>query len=282
MTMFTIHFLKGRKHLLILLTACLFTAKLPGQTAWYTTRNAHSHNDYEQKTPYWLAYEHEFGSIEADIFLGDYDLIVAHDTSELKLNRSFKTLYLENMDSCVRKNSGYPYPDSSRNLQLLIDIKTDSAKTLQKIIDLLKLYPALTRNRHIFFVITGNMPDARTFGEFPDFILFDGVLSRNYTRGQLSKIRMLSDDFRQYSKWQGEGQIPAEDVRKIRSRIENAHREGKQVRLWGAPDSGNAWTRLIQLQVDFINTDHIFDLAEFLQRNRFRYSSPENGIISFK
>ena len=255
------------KRVLIFIPLCFFALLLCGQTVYYTTQNAHSHNDYEQKIPYWMAYDQAFGSIEADIFLRDSELIVAHDEKELQYNRSFRKLYLDNIDSCLRKNHGYPYKDSSRWLQLLIDIKTDSVQTLAKLILLLDQFPALIHNRHIFFVITGNRPGPDSFVHFPDYIWFDGVLSRSYTKGQLSRIKMLSDNFQYYSHWTGEGQIPGEDFEKLRSRIAHAHEDGIRVRFWNAPDFSNSWTQLIKLQVDFINTDHIDELAQYLTHN---------------
>jgi alkaline phosphatase len=257
------------------MTVCLFASGLSAQTIYYTTQNAHSHNDYEQKIPYWMAYDQEFGSIEADIFLRGDDLIIAHDGKELKYNRSFRKLYLENIDSCLKKNAGYPYKDSSRNLQLLIDIKTDSIETLRKLISLLKQYPALIHNRHFFLVITGNRPDPASFSNYPDFIWFDGVLSKPYTKDQLSRIKMLSDDFRHYSQWNGEGQMPVEDFEKLKTRIAQTHQVGIRVRFWNAPDFNNAWGQLIKLPVDIINTDHIDELTQWLQAGHFKYIPPE-------
>ena len=242
----------------------LFALLLRGQTVCYTTQNAHSHNDYEQKIPFRMAYDQAFGSIEADIFLRDSELIVAHDEKEIQYNRSFRKLYLENIDSCLRKNAGYPYKDSSRWLQLLIDIKTDSIETLGKLILLLEQFPSIIHNRHIYLVITGNRPNPDSFSHYPDYIWFDGVLSRSYSKDQLSRIKMLSDNFKYYSQWDGIGQMPAEDFEKIRSRIAQAHKDGIRVRLWNAPDFSNAWSQLIQLQVDYINTDHIDALAQYL------------------
>jgi alkaline phosphatase len=250
---------------------CLSASVLHGQTIYYTTQNAHSHNDYEQKIPYWMAYDQAFGSIEADIFLRNSELIVAHDEKELQYNRSFRKLYLENMDSCVRKNDDYPYKDSSRFLQLLIDIKTDSVETLGRLIILLEQFPALIHNRHIFLVITGNRPDPDSFTCYPDYIWFDGVLARNYSREQLSRIKMLSDNFQNYSHWRGDGQIPAEDIKKLESRIAPAHEDGIRVRFWNAPDFSNAWTQLIHLHVDYINTDHIGALAQYLRNTVVSY-----------
>src|ERR1700750_333937 len=48
----------------------------------YTVANTHSHNDYEQPTPFWMAYQEQFGSIEADIFWLNGQLIVAHNLRE--------------------------------------------------------------------------------------------------------------------------------------------------------------------------------------------------------
>lgn len=244
---------------------CLSSSLLHGQTIYYTTQNAHSHNDYEQQIPYWMAYKQAFGSIEADIFLRNSELIVAHDERELQFKRSFRKLYLENIDSCLHKNAGYPYKDSSRFLQLLIDIKTDSVETLGELIHLLEQFPAVIHNRHIFLVITGNRPRPDSFVQYPDFIWFDGVLSRPYTKDQLTRIKMLSDDFQYYSHWRGEGQMPEADIEKIRLAIARAHENGIRVRFWNAPDFRNAWNQFINLQVDYINTDHIDSLAEYFQ-----------------
>ncbi len=41
----------------------------------YTIANTHSHNDYEQPIPFWTAYNAQFGSIEADVFLVDGRLV---------------------------------------------------------------------------------------------------------------------------------------------------------------------------------------------------------------
>ena len=44
----------------------------------------HSHNDYAQKRPFWGAYEAGADSIEADVFLVDGELLVAHSRNESK------------------------------------------------------------------------------------------------------------------------------------------------------------------------------------------------------
>ena len=61
----------------------------------YTTANAHSHNDYEQASPFSLAYQHRFGSIEADIWLKDGNIFVAHDAKDIQASRTLAALYLD-------------------------------------------------------------------------------------------------------------------------------------------------------------------------------------------
>jgi len=55
----------------ILFGTCLFVCSLFSVQAQYSTINAHSHNDYSQDIPFFLAYKAHFGSIEADIWAVD-------------------------------------------------------------------------------------------------------------------------------------------------------------------------------------------------------------------
>ncbi len=238
------------------------------QQGYYTVANAHSHNDYEQLVPFHLAYNEGFGSIEADIFLQDGILLVSHDTAGLKNKRSLEALYLKPLQSCIQKNNGYPFSDTSRQLQLLIDIKTAAIPTLNRLIYELKQYPDLINNPLIKWVISGNRPADSLYRSYPYFISFDGILGQNYNADALSKIVLMSDNFRNYSKWEGAGKIPENDIHKLLEVIKKSHDLNKPVRFWNAPDSANAWKQLMHLRVDFINTDHIKRISEFFMENK--------------
>jgi alkaline phosphatase len=243
----------------------LAAGSLQAQPVTYTVSNAHSHNDYEQKVPFWLAYNEGFGSIEADIFLRHDSLVVAHSEKELALQRTLEAYYLDPLAACVRKNGGRPFSEASAPLQMLIDIKTDSIYTLARLVAVLGKYPELTGNPGIRFVITGNRPAASLFPTYPSWIWFDGVLSDEYSKGALDRSAMLSDDFESYSKWNGKGVIPAKEKDLLQEAVKKAHQLKKKVRFWDAPDLINAWYQFMDLQVDFINTDHIAALSEFLR-----------------
>jgi len=233
----------------------------------YSVANAHSHNDYENPIPFFTAYEAGFGSIEADIFLVGGQLFVAHDTVELKTRRTLRQYYLDPLIKAVQKNNGHAFADSGAILQMLIDIKTDSIHTLNALIEILRQIPSLSKNNTIKWVITGNRPSPWLFSHYPAFIFFDGVLSKEYAADALSKIVMMSADFRKYSSWRGNGEMPPPDYTAVMLQITKAHQLHKPVRFWDAPDTKNSWIEFEHLGVDFINTDRIRELADFLNRH---------------
>jgi alkaline phosphatase len=228
--------------------------------------NAHSHNDYEQDVPFRKAYEHGFGSIEADIFLRGETLIVAHDTSEVKLNRTLDSLYLVPLQQCIEKNRGHVYPDSLRKLILLIDIKTAAVPTLDQLRRTLENYPALIKCKTLQVMISGNRPSPELFSTYPSYIMFDGVPDIEYPREALARIGMISDNMRKHTQWNGTGLIPVPDKEKLEALVDKAHRLNKKLRLWNAPDNLNTWYTLIKLNVDLVNTDKIPELAAFLRQ----------------
>ncbi|MBS1746247.1 MAG: phosphatidylinositol-specific phospholipase C/glycerophosphodiester phosphodiesterase family protein [Bacteroidetes bacterium] len=249
-----------------ILTILLFINTICGiaQPVKYTTSNAHSHNDYEQTNPLYEAFDNGFGSIEADIFLQDTFLMVGHELKELNKNRTLQSLYLNPLQSAIKNNHGYPYSDKHKQLQLMIDIKTNAIATLDTLIHLLQQYPEIIYCKAVLITISGNRPSPASFKLYPAYIHFDGVLSTSYTGEALEKIVMLSDDFKKYSLWDGSGSLPQQDRQTLVDLINKAHRFKKKIRFWDAPDNANAWKTFMDLKVDFINTDHIQQLSSFI------------------
>lgn len=252
------------------------------QPVTWSTANAHSHNDYEQPVPFYTAYNEMFGSIEADIFWHNNELLVAHTTKELPLHRTLDSLYLKPLLALVRKNNGHAYADSTRRLQLMIDIKTDSVTTLAKLVELLQQYPELTQCRTLQIAISGNRPDPATYTSYPSFINFDGELSKEYSAAALGRIVMMSDDMKKYTKWNGKGNIPAAEWSALQKTVSRSHALHKPVRFWDAPDFTNAWYQLIHLQVDYINTDSIKALSNFLQTLSTRSYKSASGYQPYR
>lgn len=254
---------------------CILSISPFAQPYNYTTSNAHSHNDYEQKFPFWEAYDHGFGSIEADIFLvrDNDELLVAHSSEELAIKKiSLDSSYLIPIINCIKKNKGYPYPDTAKKLQILIDIKTVAAATLEKLVKTINKYPELTHNPLVQFTISGNRPGSDSFKLYPPYIMFDGELSKSYSQEALKKIVLMSASLKDHTLWNGEGTIPLIDQKKLEYEIKRIHDLKKPIRFWEAPDNINAWHTLMGLKVDYINTDSISSLSKFLNK------SPDNFL----
>ncbi len=242
--------------------AVCFTAK--AQPARYTVANAHAHNDYMHPQPFTTAYGEGFGSIEVDIFLLHDSLLVGHEFADTKLKRTIQNYYLTPLLQKVTANHGFPYADTSRSLQLLIDIKTAPISTIKKLVEVLAGYKALVKQPKIHFVITGNKPADSLLVNYPSFVSFDGELMHDYPARALSRIAMLSSDLENYTKWKGDGVLEEKDKAALYEAISKAHKLHKTVRFWDAPDNENAWKQFMQTGVDYINTDKLHELASFL------------------
>ncbi|MEI9911805.1 MAG: alkaline phosphatase [Bacteroidota bacterium] len=245
------------------LFACLQSS---GQPSLYTTANAHSHNDYEQPFPFWSAWRQGFGSMEVDIFLENDEIIVAHDKPQLKRHWTLDSLYLQPLLQCVIKNNGYVYADTSRTLQLLVDIKSEAVPSLAKLVEKLRPYTLLINSPSLQIVISGNRPEPSTFSSWPPWVLFDGDLQKDYNKEELTRIAMFSDNFSQYSSWNGKGRLPEKELLTLQSMIKKSHQLNKKMRFWNAPDILNSWYSFIDMRVDYINTDHIESVATFFKQ----------------
>ncbi|HAY3538851.1 alkaline phosphatase [Elizabethkingia anophelis] len=230
----------------------------------YNVGNAHSHNDYMQEIPFWQAYYANFGSIEADVFLVKGKLWVAHTEKELSPERTLENLYLDNIAKQIKLNNGHIYQDANKKLQLLIDVKQDYKTTLGVLVNTLQKYPEITGNPGIKIVITGGRPQPQEFKNYPSYLFFDGDLDKTYTENELKRVGMFSADLPALVKWNGKGIPRDEETTRIKNAVEKAHQQQKPMRFYGAPDFPNAWVNLMDLGVDYINTDHIPDLKKFM------------------
>jgi len=89
---------------------------------------AHAHNDYEHTRPLLDALDRGFSSVEADIWLLDGRLLVAHDREALRPERTLQALYLDPLRARVQQNGGRVHKGGSAFL-LWIDVKSDAEPT---------------------------------------------------------------------------------------------------------------------------------------------------------
>lgn len=234
--------------------------------AVYTSSHIHSHNDYEQAIPFYGAYHQQVGSIEADIYLKEGQLYVAHNPEDIKPDRTLEALYLKPLQEMVRKNKGTAYAQKEASLTLLIDLKTDGNATLPVLVKTLASYPEITGTSTIQLLISGSMPVPATWARYPAYIHFDGRPGQGYTPEQFKRVGLISDSFQNYTKWNGKGRIVQPERDTIRSLIDSVHRLNKKIRFWETPDGVNSWKTLMHLGVDIMGTDDVVGLANYLKK----------------
>lgn len=224
-----------------------------------------AHNDYEKPEPFVKAYGLQVGYIEADIFLMEDELLVAHTPQELDKSKTIDVLYLKPLQAAIIKNGNKAYANGE-TLSLMIDLKTEGIQTLQTLVKKLETYPELKNCQSLRITISGNVPDPSTWSEFPSYIYFDGRPSKTYTAEQLQRINLISANFREYTRWNGKGELTTMDRKNLQEVLQKVHGWGKPMRFWATPDFTNAWIKLSKLGVDVLNTDHVESLYDFFKK----------------
>lgn len=237
---------------------------------------AHSHNDYEHPRPLVDALEQGFCSVEADIYLVDGELLVAHDRDQVRPGRTLQALYLDPLRERVRAHGGRVYRDGPL-FTLLIDFKTEAEGTYAVLREVLKPYrDVLTRftadstePRAITVVLSGNRPTATVAAETERWAGIDGRAPDLTTVPPPSKhlMPLVSDAWRSQFTWNGTGALPDAEQRKLRELVNAAHAQGRRIRFWGAADREEMWRAQKVAGVDLINTDRLADLAKFLKES---------------
>jgi hypothetical protein len=235
--------------------------------------NAHSHNDYWRERPLLDALDHGFTSVEADIFLGDGQLLVGHARNELEAEKTLESLYLEPLAKRVRENGGRVFPNIERFL-LLIDIKTDAKPTYDKLSETLSKYAQMlttvdhgqVRTGALTVVVSGNRPSAEELAAADiRYAGLDGRTSDLDSNLPAHVMPMISDNWSSQFTWRGEGPMPAAQRAKLRDIVTKAHAAGRIVRFWGTPENEAVWRELQSAGVDLLNTDQLARLASFLR-----------------
>lgn len=238
---------------------------------------AHAHNDYEHDRPLFDALDHGFTSVEADVWLVDGELRVAHDLIDTEPGRTLESLYLQPLAERVRTNHGAVYPSWRASLQLLVDIKSDGSATYAAVDKALREFRFMLtqwvedqrRRGAVEVVISGNRPRHDMLAQRVRLAGYDGRLSDLGTDVPASFMPLVSDNWTRHFTWQGVGPMPQHERDKLHRIVDEAHAAGYRVRFWATPDvEGDAreavWRELVAADVDHLNTDDLPGLRDFL------------------
>ena len=244
---------------------------LPEGKAPKPLRHAHAHNDYEHKRPLFDALECGFCSVEADVWLVDGKLLVAHDRNQVKPERTLQALYLDPLRERARRNGGRVYPNGPE-VTLLVDVKSDAGKTYTALREVLKEYPDVltvfrsdsTATNAVTVIISGNRDRSLMVNETVRHAALDGRLEDLDSNESSHFIPLVSESWTKIFKWRGAGPMPKEEKQKLQQTVTKAHAQGRKVRFWATPDRPEVWKELLDAGVDLLNADDLAGLQAFL------------------
>jgi N-acyl-D-amino-acid deacylase len=237
--------------------------------------HGHAHNDYEHKRPLFDALDNGFCSVEADIYLVNGQLLVAHERFQTKPEKTLQALYLDPLRERIKKNGGRVYPGSPE-CTLLIDIKTDWKTTypvlrevLKQYADILTIFRSGSRSTNaIIAIITGNRSNEMFAGETERYCALDGELADLDSKASANLIPWISSNWSSTFLWDGHGEMPGEEKSKLKEIVGKTHAKGCQLRFWNSPDNPDFWREILADGVDLINTDKLPELRQFFESSR--------------
>ena len=233
--------------------------------------HAHAHNDYLHLRPLLDALDHGFCSVEADVFLVNGELLVAHKRTEVKPGQTLQKLYLEPLRARVEQNGGRVFPGGPE-FTLLIDLKSAWTNTYPALRTVLANYADVLsafrgnakRTNAITVILTGDRAPEMFAGEVIRFAAYDGTSDDLASTLPANLIPWISGDWKKQFTWNGHGAIPPGEKSRLTQLVATAHEHGRRVRFWGAPDSAACWAALLAAGVDLINTDDLAGLEKHL------------------
>ncbi|HWZ35137.1 MAG TPA: phosphatidylinositol-specific phospholipase C/glycerophosphodiester phosphodiesterase family protein [Mucilaginibacter sp.] len=235
--------------------------------------NAFAHNDYSHKRPLYDALDNGYTNIEADIFLKDGNLVVAHINPFFKQHRTLEILYLKPLLDRINQNHGRIYLGYDRPVTLMIDTKTKAERTYAVLKTVLEKYrPILTHyengkvyNKQITVVLSGNKPYKSVMAENHRLVFIDQDLrTAKRDTATTNVFAMASCKYSKLLHWDGNGDFPISERTLLLGYVAKCHKFGKRVRLWASPENLGVWHELLSCGVDMINTDKLVELKNFL------------------
>ena len=261
-SLFSILFYIMKKSLILLCFISFFSTGIFAQTI---LNNAHAHNDYYHDKPLLDALSQGFISVEADIFLVDGQLMVAHSRAEIKSENTFSKLYLQPLWERFQKNKGFIHPDY-QEFTLLIDFKAQGKETYQTLIKkiapfqkMLTYYQKGTKYPGaVSLIISGARPIEMIKSE-PNkrWVGIDGRTEDLEKSIKAYNYPLISQNWNKLFKWRGKGEFPKEEKEKLDLLIQKTHQLGAKIRFWATPDKENVWQVLNEAGVDLVNIDNL-------------------------
>jgi hypothetical protein len=230
---------------------------------------AHAHNDYEHARPLLDALDAGFRSVEADVYYAGGTLAVSHDGTASK--GTLESLYLAPLQERIARNHGSVYGDG-KPFRLVIDLK-DADDNLPAAVDaMFARYPMLSRfvggtyvRGPVEIVFTGNEAMKRAVVSQTSWGTRDSNVFSTKESVLDTRWSDYALDWKQCVDWDGTGAMPDDEQRTLAYLVGYAHALHRKIRIYDAPDRPSVWAAECAAGVDFIGTNDLAGLSQFLK-----------------
>lgn len=226
----------------------------------------------------WQSLGQGFNFIEADIYCFLGQIFVAHDLQQLRPWHTLEKRYLEPLQTYLQQNQMRLYTDDTP-LWLFLDVKTPADSSYQTIHKKLKTYSHILtcyeggslHQGQINIILSGNRLSYENFSRLPiRYAALDGRAEDLGKNTNPHIMPIISDDWRKHFSWQGQGEMPIEEEKKLNEMLELAHQHGQKLRFWATHDQPDLartklWDKLLTAGIDLVNTDDVTGLASYLK-----------------
>lgn len=233
---------------------------------------AHAHNDYEHARPLLDALDRGFCSIEADVYLVEGELLVAHAQKDVKPERTLTALYLDPLRARIRQNGGRVHPKGPP-VTLLVDVKSEAVSTYRALSAVLEKYATMltafsasgAQPGAVTVIVSGNRAPGEMLAQSVRYAAMDGRKDDLEANTPMALVPLVSENWTKIFNWRWNGEMPSGEKDALKQWVERAHAQGRRVRFWNTPDRPEAWRLLLDAGVDVIGTDDLDGLQRFLR-----------------
>ncbi len=232
----------------------------------------HSHNDYNRDRPLLDALAHRFDSVEADVFLVQGRLLVAHTKKKLDPSRTLESMYLAPLAELHRL--GF-LQAGRRTLTLVVQIHQPALDTYRALEAELRRHPQLLSvfkddstsiPGAVRVLLTGEFPRKEVLAQRLRFVQVEGSLRDLDSDASPEVMPIINVEWKDVVEPEARWLFQKNETGRLTKVVQRVAARGRLVRVWGHPDNEHAWRALLDAGVKVLGTDHLTRVNRFLHR----------------
>ena len=248
---------------------------------------AFAHNDYLNPEPLAGALDNRFGAVEADVWLIRGELYLGHEKPEVPSPcTTLRAMYLEPLRQAIAENDGSVYKGAEQSFNLMIELKgsadarLDSYKVLRKQLEEYKDILTRVENGNIIegpvnaVISGGHYPLEEMESETIRYASIDGDMDFYLKNVPVEMMPWVSLPLEQALGREANrtletfAEITEAEKQKAADFVAEVNRQGRLARFYWTPETEEFWQWQKEIGLDFIATDYLEELNEYLTNNQ--------------